>query len=1544
MQRLNSIWVVWVKMKELLRGQRSSSAALYPRLLQQQQVHRGNNLAQELILTHRPPEGHGRGAPAGRRTSPHLGREGEARRGELRSRQREDAELQMVVETDGPPGSERRQICRGNAPRAAEDSPGDDGQPGEARLVPHGAALHLDTLNRGASRRRLRKYKGLQKPHGGSKVVAQVRQAYRGKKHRGGSIGRAFSWLKGKRKRRKRKKGSSSLQNRGGRPDDGLQQSHDPNKAVPRQEDKDRLAGQFTVLHFQENVFEESSRPQYLLDLHSEAQEGLKILQQEEKENGIDFQDDQSISSTVTLQPEEQAIFGDGTSVDSRSVAADTVSMVSGRSIRSTQSAFTRKGSTFRPLNQGKHEGERPWRKDRRTTVVGIPQHIQKELGLDRVAWLPHMVDGQLPNGGNMVIADGENPTSSQQEQNVHLEAFKALQVSGAEQQLKQHIEAMYRDGPRPSPLLKHRLLATPANMEGILQTPPSPVMTISPQASYLSKIIPNAVMPADVDVVEITRSRSRSSMRTLSKSSLVTASPAPSRASERYSSYNRYELSSRGSTWSRSDSSDTIVSSSSTISSQGGGSTPRVNRKGLGDAGGTERNGRKVQEQFSVTSSVSGMSVSLMANGKVKAKRGDETEGLRKDHFVRSKSVTKTKRPPPPPCRSNSLHQDKFKHQKENRAKQAGMQKNTLYPFGGTSTKGDKHNITELPRTLLPSATLSPVCRETQANGVQLPFAATVTAPSNRVTSPTAAIVLRELFDIPEPPKVAAPLSPPPETWIHNRRTLSLLCGLGANRSGAPKRKQQKRDSLAARKEEPVGNGKRAPLSGTECKGDSVSTQSATESVAHIRAGKTLEDPAMLKKDQSSPVVWKKEEASPVVQKKELAPVGKKSSPVVKKEEPEQAQASPRIRGKRIFFLGAQKKVKASPEVQKKEPKGSGDKVTESPLAQQMKMVLPTPDDRLPAAPLTHAPPGKRMPTSSVSSLPSPPPMEELPAPVFEVQDEPDILPPPLFTPSLEEVAKTTSSVLVPSAVGTTAKSIITSWTVPPIPEDIPPPPQQAPPPPPASMPPALPLNVLPEGIPPPPQQAPPPPPVTVAPAPPLNVQPEGISSPPRQDSAPTSVTIPPAPPINVPPAPSLPVHDKSSTSSGQESSAAPGEGKEKKPLLHSKSTPFPKEDTILPVVTPSLLHMIRLRSVHNARGLKSARGQNTTDHEEEPQKAIQPPPSGTLSPPTVTTSPPSAASSPPKLTSVQLNVSTSHTETAMLPAVIHVTSTPTQTPTVHTVTTAPPAAKPAPPSTSESGIPAVDPPAVVTTPPAPKPTLKFASTGAAPVFKITPVPPVVTKPQPSSEATPRITLSTAATLSAVTSTPSSTTATLSTTSPVATTTQSTTTPAETATSTATVAVSTTTTLTASVSTTMFPGTPTPTASLSTSTTPATATPSMRLQEAIRMKAAAMSRDGPAARCPRTSLSSSPRSPEAGDLHKSPASTASFIFSKKGMEMPSSANIQSDLRKNLVTEGQLRSTKVPPPVSKKPISHLPSSSDKPVSSEEQEPLAGPQP
>uniref|UniRef100_A0A8C4SL99 Uncharacterized protein n=1 Tax=Erpetoichthys calabaricus TaxID=27687 RepID=A0A8C4SL99_ERPCA len=97
---------------------------------------------------------------------------------------------------------------------------------------------------------------------------------------------------------------------------------------------------------------------------------------------------------------------------------------------------------------------------------------------------------------------------------------------------------------------------------------------------------------------------------------------------------------------------------------------------------------------------------------------------------------------------------------------------------------------------------------------------------------------------------------------------------------------------------------------------------------------------------------------------------------------------------------------------------------------------------------------------------------------------------------------------------------------------------------------------------------------------------------------------------------------------------------------------------------------------------------------------------------------------------------------------------------------------------------------------------------------------------------------------------------------------------------------------------------------------------PSLKLQEAIRMKTAAMSSKGPS--LPKTSVHMSttgpclspssnndkglfsPLSPDDG-IAKSPASTASFIFSKSTkkivFETPTSPETQTELKRNLVAE-----------------------------------------
>ncbi|XP_034078314.1 uncharacterized protein KIAA1522-like isoform X2 [Gymnodraco acuticeps] len=414
----------------------------------------------------------------------------------------------------------------------------------------------------------------------------------------------------------------------------------------------------------QENVFIEASRPEYLENLHTEALEGLKMMQQEETNNGMEFQDNMSTISNMTVQTDGEGFMTDSTIADSSSV----VSVQSSVSTRSSRSGLTRQGSTFRPLNHGKKSEKTKTRRKHRKTVGGIPQHVQRELGLDRVGWsLTQRLDEEhLYNGESDDSPTAYRPQSqtragaSLQDMSLihplhkrHLERLGAPNAGHRDDlALLNHLGPELSDGQRP-----HSMAVPGMTTSDSLQPElPSPVMSMSPQAPYMSKIIPNAVLPPSIDVVEISRGRSRNSVRTVSKSSLVMSSPASSRASSRASSSrtsssrasditsasrNYPHNMSDSSCWSNSESSDTLVSDSSTISSS---STPRQKRSQDGDA---------KEDQISVHSSISRAS-KCNSNGKLIVK-GDEVK--KEEPFSRSLSVMKPKRAPPPPSRTFSLH-----------------------------------------------------------------------------------------------------------------------------------------------------------------------------------------------------------------------------------------------------------------------------------------------------------------------------------------------------------------------------------------------------------------------------------------------------------------------------------------------------------------------------------------------------------------------------------------------------------------------------------------------------------------------------------------------------------------------------------------------------------------------------------------------------------------------------------------------------------------------------------------------------------------------
>lgn len=206
--------------------------------------------------------------------------------------------------------------------------------------------------------------------------------------------------------------------------------------------------------------------------------------------------------------------------------------------------------------------------------------------------------------------------------------------------------------------------------------------MSISPQATYLSTIIPNAVLPASVEVIEIDRSSQLrgssvnhgSSVRTVSKSSLASGdssvSPLLSRKSDGDSSHTAHchdnstlmPTSASGSHWSESQSSETIISNPSPTSSKG--STHSYNSRRVGQ--NSDQDHASLHSSISRMSSPSSKSENVVTglgteSGVSKSVTTDE-EAKNKHNSPRSLSVTKTKQPPAPPRRTNSLHNNKIR------------------------------------------------------------------------------------------------------------------------------------------------------------------------------------------------------------------------------------------------------------------------------------------------------------------------------------------------------------------------------------------------------------------------------------------------------------------------------------------------------------------------------------------------------------------------------------------------------------------------------------------------------------------------------------------------------------------------------------------------------------------------------------------------------------------------------------------------------------------------------------------------------------------
>ncbi|XP_054026544.1 uncharacterized protein KIAA1522 homolog isoform X1 [Dryobates pubescens] len=510
----------------------------------------------------------------------------------------------------------------------------------------------------------------------------------RRKKTRVGSLRRAFSWLRGRRRRRKGGSSSGEAEERG----------------TAKGEGEKRLSVQYTAAEeCPDNVFFPSTRPPHLEELHNQAQQGLKSLQHQEKQkqtkSAWDHGDTSSLQSCASSEDESLSFRSRAASCATDSASEDALS------IRSEM--IQRKGSTFRPHDSFPKSSERAGkkRKDRRTTVLGIPQHVQKELGLrsSREAKGHAEVDGRgqgelggsqapqpLLNGGQVPgdavripTIDGKlEPQAAPGGARVCLGALEEADMA-----LQKHINQVYYDdsllgrktAAKLSPMARPKSLAVPGMTTNA--SPPellSPVMSISPQGTYMSKIIPNAILPPMVDVVALTRS----SVRTLSRCSLVSSSPASVRSLARFSERGARsrQPSSSSDNWSHSQSTETIVSNSSTISSQGGSDRRQPE---AGPCAEVDASARSDADQVSVYSSASFASScskpvssptpvvpGLLAVGSSSGRasptystssqaEGSDTGSLASERSsTRSVSLRKMKKPPAPPRRTYSLHQ----------------------------------------------------------------------------------------------------------------------------------------------------------------------------------------------------------------------------------------------------------------------------------------------------------------------------------------------------------------------------------------------------------------------------------------------------------------------------------------------------------------------------------------------------------------------------------------------------------------------------------------------------------------------------------------------------------------------------------------------------------------------------------------------------------------------------------------------------------------------------------------------------------------------
>ncbi|XP_072403997.1 NHS-like protein 3 isoform X2 [Chiloscyllium punctatum] len=338
--------------------------------------------------------------------------------------------------------------------------------------------------------------------------------------------------------------------------------------------------------HQQENVFIPSTRPPHIEDLHKEAELGLKSLQeqgnlagcsQQQIGNGCGYAEDTSQHDGDDVSHGEKSgscAPNDEAWAKTRSLPPPTPDEIRKDSL-SPRSGVIPTGTTFKPPQKLQSSFKGPKLKEkriRRTTIMGLPQHVQQELGFGKGSHASIRAVKVPGDDSAGIVSESRGEGNHCFNIVPHSRArgsLRSVTFTDSSQGATESISTLEIHDQQNWGLIdfsqRPKSLAVPkSSPSSELQ---NPVMSMSPQATYLSKIIPNAILPSAVDVVMI--NTSQNCLRTVSRDSLIfTPSPACSRSISLQNYDGRDYASSDA--WSQSQSSETIVSNNSTISSQG--------------------------------------------------------------------------------------------------------------------------------------------------------------------------------------------------------------------------------------------------------------------------------------------------------------------------------------------------------------------------------------------------------------------------------------------------------------------------------------------------------------------------------------------------------------------------------------------------------------------------------------------------------------------------------------------------------------------------------------------------------------------------------------------------------------------------------------------------------------------------------------------------------------------------------------------------------------------------------------------------------------